>query len=102
MLLHLNICIEWLVSNSKEDSKFHLENVLKNWKRKKERDFLSSSVLAQLSRAQEVTPLRPASHRARTVSFFPLRFPLWAERREPSKPLAQLTSASVPSFLCCR
>jgi hypothetical protein len=48
MLLHLNFCIEWFESNSKEDSKSFWKMALKNWKRKK-RIFLSFRFLAQLS-----------------------------------------------------
>jgi hypothetical protein len=41
MLLHLNFCIEWFDSNSKEDSK-SFENALKYLKRKKKRNFILS------------------------------------------------------------
>jgi hypothetical protein len=39
MLLHLNFCIEWFDSNSKEDSKFHLK-MLWNLEKEKENVFL--------------------------------------------------------------
>jgi hypothetical protein len=43
MLLHLNFCIEWFDSNSKEDLKL-FENALKYLKRKKKKRFLFSSL----------------------------------------------------------
>jgi hypothetical protein len=35
MLLHLNFCIEWFDSNSKEKFKTYLKFLGKNWKKKK-------------------------------------------------------------------
>jgi hypothetical protein len=63
MLLHLNFCIEWFDSNSKEDSK----SFEKCCEKKKKRNFFSSLLLAQLS---------PAAHRSPT-SVFPARGPFF-------------------------
>jgi hypothetical protein len=91
MLLHLNFCIEWFESNSKEDSKSFLENALKIWKRKKRKVNHLLSVMAQLSPQPSSVPLRPRPH-ARPVSFFP------ASRFGPS-PAVSLARASVRAFL---
>jgi hypothetical protein len=51
-------------------------------RKRKKRNFSLFSVFGPVQ-------LAPAFFRAQPV-FPSLRFPLWAERREPSKPLAQL------------
>jgi hypothetical protein len=63
MLLHLNFCIEWFDSNSKEDSKY-FENALKCCEKKKKRKFFSLSAFG---------PAQPSSHRSPAACLPPAR-----------------------------
>jgi hypothetical protein len=60
MLLHLNFCIEWFGSNSKEKFKTYLKFLGKNWKKKKKT--ISISFLAFSPSAQRWPSLRARPH----------------------------------------
>jgi CHAD domain-containing protein len=58
MLLHLNFCIEWFDSNSKEDSK-SFENTLKYLKRKKKKSFILSLAFRPVKPSSPLAQLQP-------------------------------------------
>jgi hypothetical protein len=92
MLLHLNFCIEWFDSNSKEDSK-SFENALKYLKRKKKRNYFLFSVFRPACPQPTITAAHlllrawPVFVRGRLP-----RFPAWAEPAAGRLPCAPVFS----------
>jgi hypothetical protein len=92
MLLHLNFCIEWFDSNSKEDLK-SFENALKYLKRKKKRNSFLFSVFSPacpqptIAAACLLPRAWPVSARGRLP-----RFPAWAKPAAGRLPCAPVFS----------